>query len=121
MSIRASNISVGPDLLETLKINLLNGENLPDDYQPAEREFTPVLINEAAAVEFSWEQPLGKTFGCCFMPTPRVIGVVEDFHFRSVKERIGPLVLMPTWWSRDVLIRVGGGDLSESIAAIRET
>ncbi len=119
-SIHAGNLSVGPHFLETLKIDLLEGRRLPADYQPAEQEFTPVLINEAAAREFGWEQPLGKTFQCCFRPTPKVVGVVEDFHYRSVKEQIAPLVIMPTWWSRFVLVRIRGGEISESIAAVKE-
>lgn len=120
-SIRAGNLSVGSHFMETLKIRLLEGRPLPADYQAAEREFTPVLINEAAAREFGWEQPLGKTFQCCFRPTPIVVGVVEDFHYRSVKEQIAPLVIMPTWWSRFVLVRIRGGEISESIAAVKDT
>lgn len=117
--VSAAGISVGPAFLETMKIQLLEGKDLPD--RRVESEFLPVLINQAAAREFGWEQPIGKTFRCCFRPTPKVVGVVEDFHYRSVREQITPLVLQPTWWSRFVLVRIRPGDIQESVARIAET
>lgn len=121
MDVFATHLSVGPHFLKTLEIELLEGSDLPDDYQPAERDHTPTLINEAAARAFGWEDPIGKTFSCCFGPTPKVIGVVRDFHFRSVTEAITPLAITPTWWSRHVLVRFRGDDVRTVVGQIERT
>jgi putative ABC transport system permease protein len=54
------------------------------------------LINETAAREFGWSDPIGKKI---YGPMNTdghegvVIGVVEDFHFESMHTRIEPLIL----------------------------
>lgn len=115
---RANSVSVGMDVLETLDIPLVKGRTFrPADFDSirAENGFTPVLINQTAARRFGWEEPLGKEFACCWRPTPRVVGVVEDFHYQSLKTEIAPLALIPTWWSRHGLVRVRTDDLASTI------
>ena len=114
----ATVLSAGMDFLETLDIPLVRGRTFrPADFDSirAEGGFTPVLINQAAANEFGWDEPLGKEFACCLRPTPRVVGVVEDFHYRSLKQRIAPVAITPTWWSRHVLVRVQMDDLPATL------
>ncbi|MEM9666413.1 MAG: ABC transporter permease [Bacteroidota bacterium] len=117
----AHGISVGMDFLETMEIPLLEGRDLtPGDLEHIRsRVMTPVLVNRAAVEAFGWEEPLGKEFGCCRRTTPRVVGVVENFHYQSLKEEIAPLVLSPTWSSRHVLIRVRTEDLPATLDAIQ--
>ncbi len=115
---RATVLSAGMGFLETLDIPLVKGRALrPTDFDSirAEGGFTPVLINQAAADAFGWEEPLGKEFACCLRPTPRVVGVVEDFHYQSLKQRIAPLAVVPTWWSRHVLVRAQTDDLPATL------
>ena len=119
---QALALSVGMGFLETLDIALVTGRRFrPADLDSirAEGGFTPVLINEAAAAAFGWDEPLGKEFACCMSPTPRVVGVVEDFHYQSLKEQIAPVALMPTWWSGDVLMRVRTSDLPATLDYIK--
>ncbi|HMB92408.1 MAG TPA: ABC transporter permease [Rhodothermales bacterium] len=123
LPLQASQISVGLDFLETMEIPLVKGRNLrPGDLdQMRAGTVTPVLINETAARHFGWTEPIGKEFGCCHHPTPRVVGVVEDFHYQSLKEEIDPLVLSPTWWSRFILVRVSTtDDLAGTLAVIED-
>lgn len=115
---------VGKDFLSTLKIPLIKGRDISEmssRFQPdsSTNEFVPVLINEAGVKEWGWKDPLGKTFGR-FNPTPMVVGVVEDFHYRSLKESIAPLVLFPYEAVRNILIRIKDDRVSESISYISE-
>jgi len=118
--VQAKLINVAPHFLETLDIPLLQGDNLPEMYEPAEREYQPVLVNEAAVKQFGWDDPIGKTFTCCVAPTPRVVGVVSDFHYQSLKEEIAPLVLMPTWWSQQVLVRIRAENIFATLDQIED-
>lgn len=56
------------------------------------------IINETAAREFGWTDPIGKQIeGSINNNGPgEVIGVVKDFHFESMHTRIEPLVIYLT-------------------------
>jgi putative ABC transport system permease protein len=79
--------------LEVLGIALKEGRNLsreiPTDYQEA------YLINETAVKEFMMEAPIGQTIQVMdnSHPPGKIVGVVEDFHFRSLHNPIQPLVI----------------------------
>jgi putative ABC transport system permease protein len=48
------------------------------------------LINESAANELMWDNPLGKEISC-WGSTGRIVGIMEDFNFRSFYSKISPL------------------------------
>lgn len=84
-------IAIDSDFLRTYQIPMLTGRNLSET---AGGDTAAVLVNETAARILGWEDPL---HGEIAIPAEgfraRVIGVVRDFHFRSLHETIGPLVL----------------------------
>ncbi|UCC79697.1 MAG: FtsX-like permease family protein, partial [Candidatus Zixiibacteriota bacterium] len=87
-----------------------------------------LLINEAAAREFGWEDPVGKVIynrvytqdGLVWRPR-NVIGVVEDFHYTDLHERIEPLAII---WLRTpftyLSVRVETTDISRTLDMIRD-
>jgi putative ABC transport system permease protein len=86
------------DFLSTYKIELLEGRDFSREYGSDDKH--AYIINETAARTFGWAEPVGKKIQLSnrdlmiaeFEPGD-VIGVVRDFHFRSLHERIDPLVL----------------------------
>ena len=97
----------------------------------AGRDFSPsfptdtagsVLINQTAAAELGYtpEQALGhwvqNTSGDNLKR--RIVGVVADFNFQSLKQKMEPLVLSPGEDNRVVVIRLSPGSLKTSLAAI---
>jgi putative ABC transport system permease protein len=81
---------VDPDYLKTFGIKVKEGRNFAREFPTDTTE--AALINETAAAKLGWESALGKKL-LSHDGTYRVIGVVEDFHFRSKHEKIEPLVL----------------------------
>ncbi|MCP4725398.1 MAG: FtsX-like permease family protein [bacterium] len=53
-----------------------------------------VIINEAAVRKAGIDNPIGKQFSRHDIPEGRVIGVVKDFHFTSLKLEIEPLMFI---------------------------
>ena len=51
-----------------------------------------VIVNESLARKLGWEEPIGETLRL-YRKQLTVIGVVRDFHFRSLHHAIGPAVL----------------------------
>ena len=83
-------LMVDRDFLQTYGIGLTRGSNFSTDFSADhEQEF---IINESAARGLGWDDPIGKRLSRGIL-SGIVIGVVRDFHFRSLHERIEPLFL----------------------------
>jgi len=115
-------VSTDRRYLETLGIELVAGRNFPEGTAPADRPAPYFLINETAAAEMGIADPIGrrmKAFG--FQGT--LIGIVKNYHFKLLREGIGPLVLcMSPWDLRYVLVRIrpGSGGPQSVLAGIRD-
>jgi putative ABC transport system permease protein len=96
-------IGADKDFLSTYNITLVAGRNFHND-----NDSSAILINETAAKIMGitdTEQPLHIPMiarNSFFVPifddvnasfNPRVVGIVKDFHFQSLRDKIGPLVI----------------------------
>jgi ABC-type antimicrobial peptide transport system permease subunit len=76
-----------------------------------------VVLNEAAVKKFGIKNPIGKRFHF-HGNKGTIIGVVRDFHFKSLHEVIGPLVLFSDGnWRSGVYIKPVKGKEKEAISA----
>jgi putative ABC transport system permease protein len=86
-------ISIDHNFIPTLDMEVIAGRNFSPEFVADNKK--SALINEAAAREFGWDDPIGKTVteltgnGI----TKTVIGVVKDFHVESLRKKIGPLYI----------------------------
>lgn len=85
------------DFLKTLQLQLIQGRDF--DKNMGTDALETVIINETAAEEFGWaSDPLGKKIHFGFKQDKtggrmmKVIGVVKDFHFKSLHNAIEPLI-----------------------------
>ena len=89
------NIAVDENYIPTLKIPLVAGRNFSKEF--ATDSSDAVIINETAVRQFGWKDPIGKSIewqGARVGSVNRtVIGVVKDYNFESLHERIQPLIL----------------------------
>ncbi len=91
-------INADHDFLPTMGIELLAGRNFSKEFETD--ELYSVLINETAAKEFGWDNPIGRTIKSY---DPRktggqykdmiVIGVVKDFHLRNLSQEMEPIYI----------------------------
>ncbi len=73
----------------TLEIPLVHGRNFSPDY-PADSAQS-AIVNETFARNAGWKNPIGKTVDLSYQNQKlTIIGVVRDFHFRPLNEKIGP-------------------------------
>jgi putative ABC transport system permease protein len=83
-----------------------------------------VLINQALARQFGWDQPVGEVLtGWSDNPAsdPVVIGVVEDFNFLSLHEEVEPVLLLLGSDVNNILVRIAPGNVPATLDAIRAT
>jgi putative ABC transport system permease protein len=108
----------------TYSIPLKAGSFFSPVYQPADS--THLVINETAAKALGWRDPkdaIGQKIVTPFTATPfTVSGVVADFHFSSLRDRIQPIVITNVnYWAfyRFFSIKIKPGNVHESISALQ--
>jgi putative ABC transport system permease protein len=112
-------IAVDPDFLTTMKIPLLRGR---DFYHNTSLDSGIVLVNEEAVKLLGVGDPLGLRIAGIRKSRLEVAGVVKDFHFSSVHEKVAPLLIHQNNAANrysTMLIRVEG-DMQQSIDAIEK-
>jgi putative ABC transport system permease protein len=116
---------VDHDFLPTLEIELADGRNFSRD-NPADAKFG-YIVNKAAVKKFGWDSPLGKQIEARGSnenaETARgpVIGILEDFHFRSLREEIAPLILRVRPERFDLInLKVDTEDLSGLVSRLQD-
>ena len=104
------------DYLETLGLTLVAGRNFSRD-MPTDFENTYIL-NETAARDLGYaapEEAVGQPFRAWDREMGEIIGVVKDFHFQSLHQEIGPVIINIKPWIRYVAFRLAPGNFSETI------
>lgn len=86
---------IGSNYIPTLEIEILKGRNFSEEFSTDPQE--SVIINETAAKQFYWDDPIGKTFSFKTqdgeLHKMSVVGVVKDFHSTSLHSKIEPLII----------------------------
>lgn len=103
-------IGVDAGFLATVGVEMVSGR----DFEFSQRD-TSILINNAAAEFYGWtpEEAIGQEMFIWGRIT-KIRGVVEDFHFNSMKTEIRPLLILPEMFLTgnlsNFLVRTGGGE-----------
>ncbi|MBX2923394.1 MAG: ABC transporter permease [Chitinophagaceae bacterium] len=98
--------------IPTLGIQVKEGRNFSREYGT---DSSAVIVNEAAVKALGWkDNPLGQTISRTSKGDKEiyhVIGVVKDFHFRSLHEQISPLVMVLTPDPGSLVVKVKTTDI----------
>ncbi|MCC6460648.1 MAG: ABC transporter permease [Saprospiraceae bacterium] len=120
--VKTLRYDVDEQYLPTLGIQLAAGRNFSKDFPT---DTAAILINETAARAFGWgANALGHTLTAQLRSaedrkTYQVIGVVRDFHFRSLHEQISPLVLVTGNQQGPAILKVQPKDISGLLASLQ--
>jgi len=82
--------TIDESYIPELKIPLVKGRNFSKDY-PADSN-NSVIVNESFVKQARWKSPISETVNFFYNKNEiyHVIGVVKDYHYRSLNEKIGP-------------------------------
>ncbi|HEV2354072.1 MAG TPA: ABC transporter permease [Puia sp.] len=116
LHIRFADGVVGYDFTKTLKLQMKAGRDFSRDYPS---DSTGFLLNETAVRIMGLRQPVGSiiTWG---MHPGKVIGVIKDFHFNSLHQRIDPLIvrLDERWTWGNILVRTKAGLARQAVTGL---
>ena len=118
-------LRIDPDYIETLGIPLVEGRNLSVN-NPSDTAMA-VLVNETCVKTMGWKDPIGQVFpdeGMEPDKRPIVVGVVRDFHFDSMRDKIQPLVMhmnpnFNSLWA--LFVKLNAQNPKKAEAAIKST
>jgi len=105
---------VDHDYIKTMGMNILKGRDFSID-MPTDSK--AAIINQTLARGLGLENPIGKRIANSF-ETFEVIGVVEDFHFESLKEEIGGICLTLGNSPNIISVKVNTSDMSRLIQSV---
>ncbi|MEP7268749.1 MAG: ABC transporter permease [Saprospiraceae bacterium] len=106
--------------INTLGIKIVNGRN----FSGRADTLHSILVNEAMVKDFAWENPLGKrvTFpGDTSGNYLEVVGVVKDFHQKSLYNPIEPLILFCSPNCNIIQLKLDAGNIEPLIGRIETT
>ncbi len=120
---------VHDDFVEAMGIELVAGRDFA-----RERDYgtdsgkSVVLINEAMVRHLGWGAP-EQAVGRMLAPGTEVVGVTRDFHYASLRQRVGPFVLhrLPDdpetieFFGRYLVVRIGPESMPQALAHVEKT
>lgn len=104
---------VDPDYINTLGMKLLEGRGFSKEMAS---DSSAVIINRTMAKKLGLENPVGKRI--MNWRTWTIIGVVEDFHFESIKGGIGPLCFFRGTHGSILSVKVQTENMSGALKSI---
>ena len=105
---------VDEDYINTMGMKIVKGRNFSVDMPTDSRA---AIINQTLAKELGLADPIGKRI-MNGNQTFTVIGVVEDFNYESMKQKIGGMCLVLGSSPNIVSVKVNTSDMSRTIRSI---
>ncbi|MFC1492505.1 ABC transporter permease [candidate division KSB1 bacterium] len=118
-----NDIQADAEFFETIGLKIVNGR--PFSEEIISDKMKSIIINETAAEQFGWKNPIGKKITRLGIRYT-VIGVVKDYHVRSVMNAIRPTSMMnninnPYNPPRVITVKISPDNIENTLTYIRNT
>ncbi|MEJ7646225.1 MAG: ABC transporter permease [Chryseolinea sp.] len=106
------------DFITTYNIKMLSGRNFLREVKSDDT--TAFLINESAMKDFGWtpEEALGKRVD--HGNKGKIIGVMKDFHYRSLHDDVAPLMIALTNYVSRISVKIDEDDVPGTFARVEK-
>lgn len=109
------------DFIDALGMNVVEGRGF-DGSRTADS--SSILINETLKQKLGWENPVGKHiygFGGDSSQTLTVIGILQDYHFKSLHQPVEPAMIRINRGAPNyIVIRTNPGNLEQSVSKVEK-
>ena len=123
MEINFHYCQVGYDFIKTMRMKILEGRDFSKEIASDAQE--AIIVNQTFVKELEFESPVGKTLGNPSRGYPynlKIIGVLENYHFRSLHTEIYPSMLhvYPSNGLQHIIVRISTSDTQETLAFLEK-
>ena len=113
---------VDPQYIPTMGMKLVAGRNFSESFAS---DSNAIILNEASAKAFGWKnEALGHKITYSMNGGQKqsyvVIGIVKDFHFKSLHQPISPLVMTLGDNTGSVIARINTKDVSGLLSTVKD-
>lgn len=109
------------EYVKTLGLKIIAGRDFSAQFSTDTTD--AVIINKTAAAKLGWtpQQAIGKWIFNTVRDSNkrRIIGVVDDFNFQSLKQDVDALVISPADDRRQILVKLKPGNLDAAIQIVQ--
>jgi len=110
--------SVDHDYIKTFNMNIIAGRDFSREF-PVDETTQSFIVNETAVKAMGLKNPVGSKFRL-YRNEGQIVGVVEDFHYKSLQKEIEPLVLrIDSQRDSYVFVKFRSEHMQEAIASVR--
>lgn len=121
-AIITSNMYIDQYYIPTLGMEMKEGRNFSKDFGT---DSTSIIVNEATVSLMGWKEPLKEQLYSPrnnYRVTPyRVVGVVKNFNFGSMRNKVGPMIMVPTPNNGKIALRVNPKNIPNIIKHAEST
>lgn len=115
--VKSIRFDIDEQYIPTMGMEIKEGRNFSNEFG---NDSLSVIINEAAAKELGWKEgSVGKTITNNENKSLQVVGVIKDFHFRSLHESITPLVMVLSGQTGTLILRTQNSDTENLLQKIK--
>ncbi|SFN87704.1 duplicated orphan permease [Chitinophaga sp. YR627] len=114
-SMIAHTISGDKNFMEMMKLQFIAGQNFTN----SKADSNHYIINETAAKMMGMKAPVGKRFKLWSFDGT-IVGVVKDFHYASMHEKIGPVVFYYRAENNIVYVKTKPGQAQQAITSAQQ-
>lgn len=115
----SSVLETDANFASTYHIQLMEGRFFSPIY-PADTN-NSIVINEAMVRYLNWKNPVGKKLEIYEETKGKVIGVIKDFNFASLREKVQPLAIMLRNNPQFLSVKLKPGTTEASLGYINKT
>jgi len=118
-------IRVDKDYPQVLNLKITDGR----DFSKVSANTSAFIINEGAAQALKVDDPVGRIASSLFGTRGEIVGVVNDFHYASLRNNIEPLVIeyfpqthqLQSIFSVYLLVKIKGSNIQACLQSIKAT
>ena len=120
-NMRMRTLWADEDLMKTMDLSMVEGRFFSKEFADSS---SSVLLNETAVRQLGWknEDAIGRMVMLSQFDSvyKEVVGVVKDYHFTSLKEKIEPLVISYMNRRGQLLVKMSGNNIKQSVANLEK-
>jgi len=120
ISIRTNRTTGDESYLDVFGIKIIQGRNFSSAFGTKEEQ--SILVNEAFVEKVGWRDPIGKSISHWLAEDGRVVGVIKNFNYRSLRQEILPMLMVyQPKWQAYLSMRISPGPVKPALENIKET
>lgn len=109
---------VDVDYFETFKMEIIQGRGFSKEF-PADK-LSSLVVNEEAVKRMGMKDPIGKNV-TTLEGQGHIIGVVKDFHFDNLRNKISPMLFqLEPVSTQYIIVRIRPGDIPHTLHSLEK-